>query len=281
MAMIPLASKALATPPSNVPNEVIAATPKGMSLLAFKSSGPADGADAAAVYETSPNADGIRYRTLTLFERKGGRFVPEVSNAKVIACSKCSQFHGDPFDADYLDVKRHHIHLIQMDSGEKPSTTTLDFSKQEGAWRVTNASRFTSFMGRYESKTEKLALPPSGLLKDMDARWSVPMYLNTLVVNQKNDTFMFLHGDLSQASVRKHMEDECHDNECAIVAQQHDGCISLVSDASKRWFSGSTTNPKAREEAISNAVAACKASGGKACKAVRTDCSIGILSGDE
>lgn len=146
---------------------------------------------------------------------------------------------------------------------------------------MTEATRFTIFMGRYESKTQKLSLPPSGLLKDMDARWSVPMYLNTLVVNQKKHTFMFLHGDLSQASVQGHMKDECHANECAIVVQQHDGCISLVHDASKRWFSGSTTNPKAGDEAISHAVDACRASGGKSCEPVRTDCSIGILSGDE
>lgn len=130
MATIPMASTSLATTPPNVPNEVLAAAPTGMSLLAFKSSGPADGADAAAVYETAPDADGIRNRTLTLFERKGDHFVPEVSNAKVIACSKCSQFHDDPFYADHLEVKQNHIHIIQMDGGEKPSTTTLDFRKR-------------------------------------------------------------------------------------------------------------------------------------------------------
>lgn len=107
------------------------------------------------------------------------------------------------------------------------------------------------------------------------------MYLNTLVVNHTKHTFMFLHGDLSQAAVRKNMGDECHDNECTILAQQHDGCISLVHDASKRWFSGSTSDPKAGDEAISHAMDACHASGGKACEAVRTDCSDGILSGDQ
>lgn len=261
------------------PAEVAIAAPSGMTLLAFKASSETEDATGAAVYETPPDANRVRLRTLTLFRRQSGRFVPEATSDKAIACSKCSQFHDDPFDSDGLDVSAHHVRIVQTDSGEKPSTTTLDVVWKNGAWHVTKATRVTVAMGRYAEKIEPLPLPESGLLKDTDAQWSVPQYLNTLVIDPASHKFMFLHGDLTQEEVRKQMADECRDGTCHIAVQQHDGCIGLARDAQQRLFSGTTTNPKASAEAASKAAQACRAAGGRACEAVRTDCSVGVLSG--
>ena len=277
---IALGAPACAAAFPQAPDEVAAAAPNGMTLLVFKASSATEGATGAAVYETPPDANDVRFRTLTLFHRKSGRFVPEATSNKVIACSKCSQFHDDPFDGDGLDVSAHHVRIEQMDGGEKPSTTTLDLAWKNGAWHVTKATRVTVAMGRYATKTEALPLPKSGLLKDMDARWSVPQYLNTLVIDPATHKFMFLHGDLTQADVRKQMAAECQDGACQIAVQQHDGCISVARDAKQRLFSGATTNTKASAEAASKAQQACRAEGGQACEVVRTDCSVGVLSGN-
>ena len=76
------------------------------------------------------------------------------------------------------------------------------------------------------------------------------------------------------------MADECRDGACQIAVQQHDGCIGLARDAQQRLFSGATANPKASAEATSKALQACRADGAQACEAVRTDCSVGVLSGN-
>jgi len=264
----------------NVPEEIAIAAPDGTKLLTFEAGGMAEGSVGAAVYETPPDANDVRFRTLTLFRRRSGHFVPEVTNDKIIACSKCSQFHDDPFDSDGLDVSMRNVRIEQMDSGEKPSTTTLDFAWKNGAWRVAKATRVTVTMGRYATKAESLPLPASGLLKDMDAQWRVPQYLNTLVINPTAHKFMFLHGDLTQADVQKRMDDECRDGACQIAVQQHDGCIALARDASHELFGGATANAKGSADAASKAMAACHLAGDEGCEAVRTDCSVGVLNGN-
>ena len=275
-----LCAAACAAPQTNIPEEVAIAAPKGMDLLTFKTSGMTDGSVGAAVYETPADTNDVRFRTLMLFRRQSGHFVPEVTNDKIIACSKCSQFHDDPFDSGGLDVSTHHVHIEQMDSGEKPSTTTLDLARENGAWHVAKATRVTVTMGRYATTAELLALPASGLLKDMDGRWGVPQYLNTLVINTTRHKFMFLHGDLTQDDVRKRMDGECRDGACRIAVQQHDGCIALARDASHKLFGGATANAKGGADAASKAMDACHDAGGKICEPVRTDCSIGVLSGN-
>ncbi|HEY9130708.1 MAG TPA: DUF4189 domain-containing protein [Dyella sp.] len=274
-ATMSLPSLADTLPPA--PPEIAASAPAGTSLIAFKTSGDGPDADAVAIYETSPDADDIRYRKLIIFGRKDGKFVPEVTNDKLIACSKCSQFHDDPFDPDDLKVVPGHIHIDQMDGGEKPSTTTFDFVRRNGSWLVTKATRFSIAMGRYESTTEKLPLPKSGLVQDMDGRWSFPVYLNTIVIKGKTNRFMFLHGNLGPEEFQRSIAADCKDMDCRVLIQQQDGCISLAQDSAMQSFGAGVPDHKAEKEAAAKAIAKCNAAGGNACKEVRTDCSKGVL----
>ncbi|WP_161805590.1 DUF4189 domain-containing protein [Frateuria defendens] len=275
MAAASLSFAAQSSP--KAPAEVIAAAPAGATLLAFSASGDAPDADAAAVFETSPDKDGVTHRTLTVFGKKDGRFVADFSSDKLIACSKCSQFHTDPFRPRHLKVAPGHVHIDQFDSGEKPSTMTLDLTRQAGAWHVTGATRETVVAGREKDTTETLPLPPSGLAKDMDAKWRVPVFLNTLLVDHKNGKFAFLHGDVSNEAMWKNQKSDCSKEDCTVLVQQQDGCISLVRDESSRSFGGASPNPDDEKEAVTQAINACVAAGGKVCKEVRTDCSKGIL----
>ncbi|PTR30928.1 uncharacterized protein DUF4189 [Luteibacter sp. OK325] len=265
-----------AEPTPSAPAEIVASAPQGTHLLAFKASGDQVDADAVAVFETPPDKDGVTYRDLIIFGKKDGKFAPEVSSDKIIACSKCSQFHDDPFMVEGLDVKHGHIHIDQEDGGEKPTTTIIDLTRQSGEWHVKSASRHIVVMGRYEERTVVLPLPKSGLAKDMDAEWAIPVYLNTLIVNQKTGKSWILTGDESQEAVWKHMVGRCDKQDCKILVQQQDGCISLVRDESSRPFSGASSDNKEKKQAVSQAMDACNAAGGKACKEVDTQCRRGI-----
>ena len=263
-----------ATP--SAPTEVVAAAPRDTKLIAFKTSGDQVDANAVAVFETPPDKDGVTYRDFTIFGKKDGKFVPEVTSNKLIACSKCSQFHDDPFMVEGLDVKQGHIRIDQEDGGEKPTTTIIDLTRQSGEWHVKSANRHLVVMGRYEERTVVLPLPKSGLAKDMDAQWVIPIYLNTLIVNQKTGKSWILTGDESQDAVWKHMIGRCDKQDCKILVQQQDGCISLVRDESSRPFSGASSDSKQEKQAVSQAIDACNAAGGKACREVDTQCRRGI-----
>jgi hypothetical protein len=262
--------------PLSAPTEVVAAAPEGTHLLAFKASNDQADADAVAVFETTPDKDGVMYRDLIIFGKRDGKFVPEMSSGKIIACSKCSQFHDDPFMVEGVDVKNGHVRIDQEDGGEKPTTTIIDLTRQAGEWHVKSASRHIVVMGRYEERTVVLPLPNSGLAKDMDAQWTVPVYLNTLIVNQKTGKYWILAGDESQEAVWKHMVGRCDKQDCTILVQQQDGCISLVRDESSRPFSGASPDNKQKKQAVSQAMETCNAAGGKACKEVETQCRRGI-----
>jgi hypothetical protein len=277
------AAPAFASPPSSAapvaPLEITAATPAGTHLLWFGSSGSQQNAEAMAVFETAPDKDNVRHRTLVVFGKTDGKFVPDFSSDKIIACSKCTQFHDDPFDGDvYVKVKPGHLHIEQADSGQKPSSTILEFVRKAGAWHVASATRETVIAGDEKDTTENLPLPASGLARDMDAQWSVPVFINTILINHKMaDKFSFLHGDATVEAMWKSQEADCNRQDCTILVQQQDGCISLVRDESARSFGAGTPNPKDEKAAVTKAMAACNAAGGKTCKEVRTDCSKGIL----
>jgi hypothetical protein len=265
-----------AEPTPSAPAEIVASAPQGTHLLAFKASGDQVDADAVAVFETPPDKDGVTYRDLIIFGKKDGKFAPEVSSDKIIACSKCSQFHDDPFAFANLKVTPGHVHLDQMDGGEQPSTTTLDFVRKNAIWVVTTATRVSVEEGRYDSKTEKLPIPSSGLVKDMDGAWSVPTYFNALAVESKTNRFMFIHGGGSREELQSRVQSECKGGDCKVLVEQQDGCISLVRDGTGRSFGAGTLDAKQKDQAIAAATAACSAAGGNQCKAVRTDCSTGV-----
>lgn len=262
--------------PPTAPAEVASTAPAGTTLLWFGSSGNQSDADAMAVFETGPDKDNVRHRTLVMFGKKDGKFVPDFSNDKVIACSQCSQFHDDPFDGDYVKVTPGHAHIEQIDSGEKSSTTVLDLVRRSGKWQVTNAIRTTVVAGRGPEKSEKMSLPASGLAADMDGRWTIPVFLNTLLVNHKSGKFMFTHGNPTPDSVWKDLQSDCNKQDCTVLVQQQDGCISLVRDSAARSFGGAGADSRDEKQAVTRAMAACTAGGGQECKEVRTDCSKGI-----
>lgn len=271
----PALSKSPAPAPT-APAEVIAAGPKDTRLLAFKTSGDQPDADAVAVFETAPDKDGVTHRNLIILSKKDGRFIPEVTSDKLIACSKCSQFHDDPFAYANIKVTSGHIHLDQMDGGEQPSTTTMDFVRKDSRWVVTAATRVSVDEGRYDSKTEKLPIPASGLVKDMDGAWNVPAYFNALAVETKSNGFMFIHGDSSRDELHGNVRSECKGGDCKVLVEQQDGCISLVQDGTGRSFGAGSPNAGKKDETVATAMAACSSAGGAQCKAVRTDCSTGV-----
>jgi hypothetical protein len=279
-ALMMTTAPAFASSPSGqpvAPTEVTAAAPAGTTLLSFASSGEQSNADAVAVFETAPDKDDVRHRTLVMFGRKDGKFVTDFSSDKLIACSKCSQFHDDQFYPAHVKVSPVHVHIDQFDSGEAPSQTMLDFVRKNDGWHVASATRETFAAGEGEGRNEKLPLPPSGLAKDLDAKWSVPVFLNTIVINhKKGDKFSFLHGDATVDAMWKSQAGDCNKQDCTILIQQQDGCISLVRDASGRPFGAGTPDPKDEKAASTKAMTACNAAGGQACKEVRTDCSTGI-----
>ena len=161
-------SAALAGTPPLAPAEVAAAAPAGTSLLTFKSSVTQAHAYAVAVYQTAPDQDGVRYRSLIIFGAKDGKFIPEVTSDKLIACSKCSPIHDDPFAFSHLILAPGHIHIDQMAAGREPSVVILDFAYKQGKWYVTRAEReLWADVGRYKSATERLPLPKSGLVQDL------------------------------------------------------------------------------------------------------------------
>lgn len=263
---------------ADVAPEVIAAAPQGTRLISFRSSGPQSDADAIAVYETAPDQEGVRHRDLVVFRRKSGKFIPEIRSGKIIACSKCSQFHDDPFDDGNVGVTPGRIHIEQMDGGEKPSTTILDFVRKADAWRVTEATRITVEEGRGEQVTEKLPLPASGLMQDMDARWSVPTFFNAVVVNDKTHKFAFLHGSRTPAELEKSIAMSCRDgSDCRVLVRQQDGCMSLVRDEKLRAFAVGIQGSKDKQNAVALALAKCRVEGNGKCEEVRTDCSTGVL----
>jgi len=264
------------SPPPTAPAEVIAAAPQGTHLLAFKTSGDQADADAVAVFEAAPDKDGIAHRDLIIFGKRNGKFVAEVTNDKLIACSKCTQFHDDAFDIDDVKVSPGEVHIVQMDGGEKPTTTIIDLVRQSGVWHVRSASRHLVDMGRFEERTVLLSSPKSGLAADMDAQWSVPVYLNTLMVNKSSGKFWFLHDGESPEAVWKSMDGRCSKQDCTILVQQQDGCISLVRDESSRSFSGASADHKNKKQAVFRAMNACNTAGATNCKEVETQCRRGI-----
>jgi hypothetical protein len=55
----------------------------------------------------------------------GSEFIPDFANDKLIACSKCSQFHDDQFYPDDVKVSAGHIHIDQFDAGRSPPRPCL------------------------------------------------------------------------------------------------------------------------------------------------------------
>src|ERR1700754_3635922 len=145
--------------PPTAPAEVTAAAPPGTTLLAFSASGEQPNADAMAVFETAADKDNVRHRTLVFFGKKDGKFVPDFSNDKVIACSLCRQFHDDQFYAGGVKVAPGHIHIDQSDAVEKPSATALDFVRKKDGWHVTKAPRRTVLAGYGADTSAALPLP--------------------------------------------------------------------------------------------------------------------------
>jgi|GEM_PF-2487911 len=271
-----IAAPTAKTPPT-APAEVLAAAPHNTTLLAFSASGDQPNADAMAVFETGPDKENVRHRTLVMFGKKNGKFVPDFSSEKLIACSLCSQFHDDQFYPENVKVTPGHVHIDQFDGGGKPSQTMLDFVRKADGWRVASATREIVVAGEGKATTVKLPLPPSGLAKDMDANWRVPVFLNTILINhKKGDKFSFLHGDATVDAMWKSEGGDCNKQDCTILLQQGDGCISLVRDASGRPFGAGAPDPKDEKAAVAKAMNLCNAAGGQACKEVRTDCSEGI-----
>jgi hypothetical protein len=263
-------------PSLTAPAEVASAGPQGTRLIAFKTSGHQPNADAMAVFETPVDKDGVAHRDLVIFGKKDGKFIPEVTSDKLIACSKCSQFHDDPFAYANIKVTQGHIHLDQMDGGEQPSTTTMDFVRKDSRWVVMTATRISVDEGRYDAKTEKLPIPASGLVMDMDGAWSVPAYFNALAVDSKSNQFIFLHGDGSREALQGSVRSECKDGDCKVLVEQQDGCISLVQDGGGHSFGAGIPDAGKKDVAIAAAMAACGHAGGNQCKPVRTDCSTGV-----
>lgn len=261
------------------PPEVIAAAPARTTLLAYKANSTQSGATAVAVYETAPDRDGVKHRQMTIFDNKDGKFIPESTSDKLIACSMCSQFHDDSFYADHVEVSADHVHIDQFDSGEMPSTTSLDFVQKQGQWYVTKATRVTYEAGGGEPAREELPLPASRLVQDMDGRWSVPVYFNAIVVNDTTGRYSFPHG----SHTVKELQDDiatsftCKAAGCRVVLQtQQDGCMSLVRDGSGKWFAGSNTDPESKAGALDKAMAACRSGGSSTCKEVETRCNKGF-----
>jgi len=278
MASAPAFASSPSKAPPNAPAEVTAAGPAGTALLSFASSGDQPNADAAAVFETAPDKDDVRHRTLVMFGKKGGKFVPDFSSNKLIACSKCSQFHDDQFHPAHVKVSLGRVRIEQFDAGEKPSQTMLDLVRKSDGWHVASATRETFVAGEDEGKSEKLILPRSGLAKDLDAKWTVPVFLNTILINHSKDNkFSFVHGSATVDAMWKSQAGDCNPKDCTILVQEQDGCISLVRDASSRPFGAATPDPKDEDAATAKAMNACNAAGGKSCEKVRTDCSTGIL----
>jgi len=266
------------TPPQ-APAEIAAAAPAGMTLLSFQASGTQAGATAAAVYETAADAEGVRHRQLTLFGNTNGKFVPEATSDKLIACSMCTQYHDDPFYPSHVEVSLGRVHIDQFDSGEMPSTTTFDFAQKQGKWYVTKATRDTYEGGYGDPHKETLPIPASGLVQDMDGRWSVPTYFNALVVNDTTGRYSF---SLGLHTMKARQDDiatsfTCKTAGCRVLLQtQQDGCISLVRDSSGKSFGASNTDPESKTGAIDKAMAACKASGDSTCKEVEARCNKGF-----
>lgn len=269
-----LTSTAFASPPPSAPPEVMAAAPKDTTLLFFKTSGNQPNAAAAAVFETAADKDGVRWRTLSLFGKKDGKFVEDFSNDKLIACSMCSQFHDDQFYPDHFKITSGSIHIDQFDGGETPSQTTLDFSRKSDGWSVTKATRETFEEGRGDGRTQSLGTGPA---KSFDAHWAVPWYLNTVLLNKQNGRAMFLHGDRSMDDVWKSMKGICTPETCTVLVQQKDGCISLARDSTSKFFPGTSPNPRGKAEAKDVALKACVLAGGSQCKEFDTQCTQGIF----
>jgi hypothetical protein len=280
-ALTMVAAPAFASPPPkavpSAPAEVAATGPAGTSLLSFTSSGDQPNADAVAVFETAPDKDDVRYRTLVVFGKKGDKFVPDFSSEKLIACSKCSQFHDDQFYPAHVKVSLGHIHIDQFDAGEKPSQTMLDLVRKQDGWHVTNATRETVVEGYGPVTTKKLPLPASGLARDMDANWTMPIFLNTVLFNRRSGKFMFMHKNPTPDAVWAAAKGDCNKADCDVLVQQQDGCISLVKDGTGRPFAAGTPDPKNEKAALTKAMDACSAAGGKACKEANTDCNTGVF----
>lgn len=272
-----MSAPATAQPSStSAPAEVMTAAPAGTTILYFAESGSQPDAAAAAVFESAPDREGVRRRTLAVFGKREGTFIPQFSNDKVIGCSKCTQFHDDPFWPDNVKVATNHITIDQGDGGETPSTTSISLVLRDGVWKVEHAIRKVVRGGRGEGATETISLPPSGLAKDLDVKWTVPVFYNTIVVNNTTGRFMFRHQTPTPEGVWDEIKGRCNKQECSIVVQQQDGCISLVQDASAKSFGAGTPDEKNESAASAKAMAACQAAGGQQCKVVRTDCTKGI-----
>ncbi|MGN6480441.1 DUF4189 domain-containing protein [Luteibacter sp.] len=263
-------------PAPAVPQEVAAEAPAGSTLLAFASSGSQPNATAAAVFQGAATKNDARYRTLIVFAKRDGRFTPEFSSDKILGCSKCTQFHDDPFWPDGINVKPSRITINQGDGGETPSVTSIRLVRRGDAWTVESATREVVRGGRGDAKTEDIALPASRLAKDLDAGWVVPVFYNTIVVNNTTGRFIFRHRTPTPDGVWDEVRGRCNKQECSILVQQKDGCISLVQDASAKSFGAGTPDEGNERAASAKAMAACQAAGGQQCKVVRTDCARGI-----
>ncbi|QWT20162.1 DUF4189 domain-containing protein [Bacillus sp. NP157] len=266
-----------ATTPLPVQPEVMAAAPAGTTILSFFPSSGGQPADTAvAIFETDPDKDDVRYRTLVVFGAKDGKYVPEFSNDRIIGCSKCTQFHDDPYWSDNVKVTPGHIVIEQGDSGEKSSTTSISLIRRGGVWKIERAVRDTVEGGDGESHPEKLSLPASGLAKDLDAKWNIPVFYNAIIVNNVTGKFTFQHKARTPDAVWDGVKGRCNKQDCSVLVQQQDGCISLVQDAAARSFGAGTPDHRNKAAASDKAMAACKAAGGQKCEVIRTDCTKGI-----
>jgi hypothetical protein len=280
VAAILLPAIAIAEAPPSAPAEVATLAPAGTKLIFFKASGTTEGSDAVAVFEAS-TASGPAQRDLLVLRKKDGVFRLADRNDKLIACSTCGQFMDDPFlnDGD-VSVTPGHIRISQMDSGENQSGVNYQFAYDPATstWKVTGGERVVAAdMGHDPAKTQKAALPASGLLKDVDAHWAPVSYWNGVVVNDKDHSFFSSVSVKSEQALDAELKKECTDaSSCHVVIKQQNGCYALVKDENQAFFTATVAKKRSADEASAKALAECKAHGKGKCEIQRNDCSTGF-----
>lgn len=285
IALVTIAALALpatlmaATPPPSAPAEVAALAPAGTKLVAFKSSGDTDGADAVAVFENE-SAGAARQRDMLILHKQAGRFQLVDRNDNVIACSTCGQLRDDPFDPNLLKVTPGHISLIQAHGGETPSESNYAFAYDAASskWRVVSAKRKdVADQGDGAVTNGSDPLPSSGLFKDFDGRWKATSLWNGYVVNDSTHRFSQVVNKPTEAALDKAIAEACSDGAaCHVLLKQENGCMSLVKDSAQAFYAAGTAGKHSKSQALGKATAACEAKGHGGCEEQTSYCAIGF-----